>query len=220
MEKLKPQVSCLIAIVWFLFVLSVAGQDPSKPGTTGKDTEYANLLATVKGGDTAIDFKSLRMAYAGSSGYSSLGVDSKMRMKLIETVKAKKFDDVAKVAQEILKTNFLDMITHVYAATAYQSLKDKKKADYHQAVYLGLINSIVTGADGESPKTAYTVISVDEEYAVLNAYGLQRTANTVLDEGGHKYDVLTVTDKTTGVTSKVYFNIDLVWKGYDKVLKQ
>lgn len=203
----------LLAMALFAMTGAVSGQSSS-------DSEYEALLSKVKSGNTSVDFKALRMSYAASSGYSSVSIDPKLRLKLIDAVKAKKFDEVAKAAQDILKVSFLDMTAHIYASTAYEALKDKKKSEYHKAVYLGLINSIVTGADGESPKTAYVVISVDEENAVLNAYELQKSGSSSMEEGGHKYDVLTVTDKATGASSKVYFNIDLLAKGADKAVKQ
>ena len=104
------------------------------------------------------------------------------------------------------------MIAHLYASTAYEQLGDKKKFEFHKNIYLGLINSIVNGADGESPKTAYQVISVDEESAVLNAYELQKTGQETMAEGGHQFLVVAATDKANGAATKVYFNIDKVAK--------
>lgn len=146
----------------------------------------------------------------GQYVFRARGVDPKLRMKQVEAVKANKYDDTAKTAQEILKANIMDINTHAFAAGAYQELKDTKKYDYHQAVYLGLINSIVGGADGESTKAAYLVVSRDEMIAVLRAYDLQMTGSEELVEGTSRYQVLTANDKGNGGVSKVYFNIDMI----------
>lgn len=200
----------LFSLVLLCFAASLAA---------AQDAEYSRLLDKVKGGDTAIDYKALRLAAAGSSQFAAMTVDSKLRLRLIDAVKAKKFDEITKLSQEIMKVNFLDMNAHVYAATAYQAIKDKKKADFHQAVYVGLINSIVNSADGESMKTAYQVISLDEITSVLNAYELQKTQQETVSQDGRTYMLVTATDKATGGTSKVYFNVDLVAKTLEKITK-
>jgi hypothetical protein len=212
-------ISCLTAI--FLFSGTATAQRVVMDrADLAPDPEYTKLLGKLKGGDTAIDYKALRQAFARSGAPGSRGVDSKIRMKLAEAVKVKKYDEIASVSQEILKINFLDPNAHVYAATAYEALKDTKKYDYHQAVYLGLINSIVNGADGESTKTAYAVVSQDEIFAVLKAYELQRTASEPLTEGTSRYEVVTVTDKTNGAVSKVYFKMDLATRTAQAMMRQ
>jgi hypothetical protein len=105
-------------------------------------------------------------------------------------------------------------------AVAYRESGNNEKFDFHKAVYLGLVNSILAGADGKSAKTAYVVINVAEEYALLRALGLNRGDQALRTEDGHKFDVLTVTDpKNNDQKREVWFNIDAVWKGYEKMFK-
>jgi hypothetical protein len=166
---------------------------------------YDDLVAKARGGDANVDFKALRM---GSITSKSLGVDPKLRAKLTESIKAKKNDEVAKTAEEILKLDFVNPNLHVVAARAYQASGDTKKYQLHSNIYLGLVNSILKDGNGESAKTAYEVISEDEVAAVLTALELQRTSQVHLEEEGHKYMVVTATDRATNATSKVYFNVD------------
>jgi len=202
----------LFVVVVLANAVSAVAQGPMRPVEVPKDPEYTRLLDKLKNGDTGVDYKALRLAFARSGAPGVRGVDPKIRLKLAEAVKAKKYEEIAKTAQEILKIHFLDLNIHAVAAAAYEALKDTKKYNYHQAIYLGLINSIVNGADGESAKTAYIVVVPDEINAVLKAYELQRTANEMLTEGTSRYEVVTVTDKANGAVSKVYFNIDFMPK--------
>ena len=169
---------------------------------------YDDMVAKARGGDSKLDFKAMRVAFTGTKQFST-GVDPKLRTKLADSLKAKKFDDVVKTAQEILQTDFVNPNVHFIAARTYQSLKDEKRAQFHTGIYVGLVNSILNEGNGESTKTAYHIISEDEATAVLTALELRRTGETTLDEGGHKYNVVTVAD-ATNATAKVYFNIDKV----------
>ena len=104
-------------------------------------------------------------------------------------------------------------------AVAYRESGNTEKFDFHKAVYLGLVNSILDSGDGKSAKTAYIVIDVAEEYALLRALGLDRGSQALRTEGGHKYDLLTVTDPKNNDKKEIWFNIDAVWKGYEKIFK-
>jgi hypothetical protein len=169
---------------------------------------YDDLVAKARGGAANPDFKAMRIAFTGTKQFTS-GVDPKLRAKLADSLKAKKLDEVAKTAQEILNTDFVNPNVHLIAARVYQSLKDEKKAQFHTNVFIGLVNSIINEGNGESTKTAYHVISEDEATAVLAALELRRTSETAVEEGGHKYSVVTAAD-ATNATTKVYFNIDKV----------
>jgi len=167
---------------------------------------YDDMVAKVRGGDNNVDFRAMRMAFTQTQQFAT-GIDPKIRTKLADSLKAKKADEMVKAAQEILKTDFVNPNVHYLAARAYQMLKDEKKAQYHTAIYVGLVNSILKEGDGETAKTAYQVISEDEQTAVLTALELQRTGQSSTEEGGHRYTVVAVTDQAKA-SSKVYFNVD------------
>ena len=188
--------------------------------TAQKPDTYKELVTKLKAGDTKIDFKAIRIASLDSEEKDAGEADKELRRKATEALNAKKFKEAMKAGEEALKGGYLDIDTHLIMALAARGAGDKAKFEFHQAVYVGLINSILGSGDGKSTKTAYVVINVGEEYSVLTALELKRGSQAVLDEGGHKYDVLTATDPKTNESEKVYFNIDAVWKGYEKVFKK
>ena len=171
-------------------------------------TDYDQLLNKVKGGDLTVDFKALRFGFAEKTTPDSRVADLKLQTQMATLLNEKKFKDVLKIAETIHKTNFVDMNSHIMSAMAYQGLADAKKAKFHEAVYLGLVNSITKDADGNEPKTAYHVISVAEEYVLLNALELKRGSQAVESTGGSTYHVLTVTDPKNNESVKLYFNVD------------
>ena len=111
------------------------------------------------------------------------------------------------------------MNAHFVAFIANRDLGDTKRAEHHKVVFAGLLGSIMSGADGKTPASAYHVICVPEEYVLLSYLGHKKQSQALFNEGGSKFDILTVTDEK-GATQKLYFNIDVVWKGYEKLYKK
>ena len=193
-----------------ILVLCVAFSSIFAFAQGGKDASYNDMLGKLKGGDLTIDFKALRFAYADQTPTESRTADPKLQVQTVNLLKEKKFKDVIKLTEAIQKTNYVDMSSHMIAALAYEGMPDLKKSKFHEAIYVGLVNSVLKDCDGNSPKTAYHVISVAEEYVVLNALELKRGTQVVETVDGHNYHVQTANDKATNEVVKVYFNIDKI----------
>lgn len=208
----------LLLSVLFLFTSVSLAQTPAKTADTPAPS-YEDLVAKLKAGETGIDYKALRMAYTQTKNYSAYGTDAEEKNKLFKALSEKRYKDVLPVAEGILKTNYVDMNAHFTSFVAYRELGDAEKSEYHKTVFKGLIDSILNGADGKSAKTAYVVIYVPEEYVVLNYLGHKRGDQALVMEDGHRFDILTVTSESNE-TLKLYFNIDIVWKGYEKMFSK
>lgn len=193
-----------IILVGLLFG-TVYSQGPAERPSSG-EANYDQLVSKVRQGDLSIDFKALRFAFAKRPDANTEAADIKIQAAMIKAYNDKNYKEAIKLADGIQKTRFIDMNSHVIASMAHQGLGDAKKAKFHEAVYLGLINSILNGADGNSTKTAYIVINPAEEYVLLNALELARGKRESIIEEGRTYDVHTATDKTTNQTVKIYFS--------------
>ncbi len=205
---------CLTLVVG-LCSTGVVGQKADETSPAVGSKAYDELLSKVIRGDLTIDFKAFRHASAARPDHLTGLADTKPYVAMVKALNDKNFKEAVRIASEIQKTNFVDMNSHVVASMAYQGLGDAKKSKFHEGVYLGLVNSILNGGDGNSTKTAYVVISVAEQFALLDALDLKRASHTAITEDGRKYDVLTVSDKKTNETSTVFFNTDLVVKVKD-----
>lgn len=206
----------LISLCVALSAVAAAAQGPAPAAV--KSPIYNEMVAKVQAGDMSVDFKAMRFAYAENGGISVS--DPRVHGLMLKALNDKKYKDALKMADGIQKINYVDMNSHVIAAMAHQALGDAKKSKFHEAVYLGLVNSIVNTGDGNTAKTAYVVIALSEVPVVLNALELKPVSQSLVEEDGHKYGLLTVADKNTNETAKVYFNIDRAGKpAPDKAVK-
>ena len=205
--------------VLFVLTLTFAGLAQEKPVTekpaetsakyTAKD--YQELVAKLKGGDVNVDYKALRLAFTETEEYSYSGPDKTEQAKFLKPFGDKKYKDALKQAESFMEKNYVDANAHYVAYNSARELKDDKKAEFHKAVLLGLLNSIKSGNDGLSEKTPFYVITINEEYTLLTFLGYQRGSQSLRHSDGHTFDVLNATETKTGKKVEFFFNIDVVW---------
>lgn len=204
-----------LALLPVLFLFA-AGHGQTPPA---KEDAFKTLVAKLKAGETSVDFKALRLASVDSDADDAgAEADTDEYKKAATAFSNEKFKDAVSAGEKALKSGYLDIRTHLLLALANQKLKNTEKYEFHKAVYLGLVNSILKSGDGKSAQTAYVVIAVAEEYAILDALQLRRGSQSLQSKDGHQFDVLSATD-ANGKAVTLWFNIDIVWKGYDKLFK-
>jgi hypothetical protein len=197
----------------FVFLLFAAaafhGQSTSLTQSAKTADAYETLLAKLTGGDTKIDYTSLRLAYSRSKDANPYGADHDARRLMNEAVIEKRCDEAMKMADALLASIYVSADAHVAKSTCYRAAGDNGKADFHKAIYLGLINSILAKGDGNSTETAYTVITIEEEYAVMKALGYTAWEQTFVRQGEHTFNVVSGTDDRSKSSAKFYFNVDI-----------
>ena len=199
-----------LLIVFFLAtVATFYGQSTSLTQPAKTADAYETLLARLTGGDTKMDYTSLRLAYSRSKDANPYGANHDVRRQMNAAVIEKRCDDAIKMADAMLASIYLSPDAHVAKSTCYRAAGDNVKADFHKAIYLGLINSILAKGDGNSTDTAYTVITIEEEYAVMKALGYTAWAQTFVRQGEHTFDVVSGTDDRSKSSAKFYFNVDI-----------
>jgi hypothetical protein len=105
------------------------------------------------------------------------------------------------------------------AGACYAQKADVGKANFHRAVARGLEKSILDSGDGKSPKTAYIVVRVSEEYHVLRIFKLRLSMQSLVNADGHAFDMMTTKDES-GKEVVVYFQIDRVLAGLERQFKE
>lgn len=177
-------------------------QEPVPP------VSYETLLERVKKQDSTVDFKELRLAYTGTKLYDPYGGSLDARDAMFAALNAKENDKALAASEKLLAVNYLDINAHFVASVANTNLKRPEKSDYHKYVFQNLLKSIIHSGDGKTLETAFVVISVDEEYALLNFMGLRQVGHQKVEENGHDYDKMTAKNPKTEKTSIYYFNVD------------
>ena len=69
-----------------------------------------------------------------------------------------------------------------------------------------ILDSILESGDGNSPESAYVVINIIEEYAVLDHFGLRLSSQSLLNKDGRVYDVIVGTAED-GTERDFYFDV-------------
>lgn len=182
---------------------------------------YKKLLKKALKFDTTLDFKKLRMAYAKTSFYNPYDTTyKKIKEEMMTALKAKQYKRAIKLANSILKTNFLNPDAHLICFYAYKDLKDKKNARFHNFILNGIVASILKSGNGKTPASAYKVISINEEYAVLGSLSLNVLKQQLIRKDGNNYDKMIVKSKKTGKTFDVYFNVNIPLNWMTKQMKK
>ena len=192
-----------------------AAQAPETAGKPAPQREYQALLAKMKKSDPTLDFDRLRWLRTQLDTYGPGSEDHPYEyFKTGNTIEAQA------LAENILAENELDLEANVTAAEIADQKKDAATAAYHRYVVQGLLDSVLRSGDGKSPETAYKVIAVSEEHAVLRHLGLQPRTQLLLEIGGRAYDLFRTVDAEGQPAREVYFDVDAIEKGVDRKLSR
>lgn len=186
----------------------------AKPSASEAQKKYDAMLEKAKKGEGAVDYKALRFAYFETPGYSPL-VGMLVYRSLWTQVMQQNWAEAAKQAESVLEKNYVDANAHMVASIAYREQGDAEKAKLHRRWADGLLDSIKSGGDGKSAETAWHVISVSEEYAVMRSMSLRAVGQSLVNEKGHAYDVLKTIDPKNAEAT-FYFNIDKPFSAYGR----
>ena len=128
--------------------------------------------------------------------------------KIDEYWNAGNYEELSKYADDLLEMNplLLDDLSKVAIAN-YQMRKMK---EFHRlnAVYFGIIESILATGNGRNYDSAYVVMSPNDEYDILNYIGRQSRGQALHKSDGHSYDILDTINENEE-EKDIYFNIDM-----------
>jgi hypothetical protein len=197
----RSQLLFRIVIMVCCITLVYAKDDPNAAN------DYKKALKQIKAGDLKIDFKALRLDCAASK-YSCEG-DAERKKKINALLNEKKFDEALKETGKALEKAFVDMDLQYFSYIANTELKNRDKAEFHKALFDGLLNSIRERKRGQSKKDAFVIINVREEDVFLKFSGMQVLQKRVLNVDGHYYDEIVCLDMDTLEDITIYFNLDI-----------
>jgi hypothetical protein len=194
-----------VAILFFtlLPIISTAEVAPS---------EYATLLAVLKGGNTNIDYGRLRVTYMESPEYKNAKDTTKEEKAMEVALGAKDYAGALKNAEAVLSNEYVNMDAQFVAYVANKETGATDQAEFHRAVFHGLVDSIFKSGDGKSPEKAWVVIKVHEEYVILRVLGYRPSEQALVNKDGHAYDEMTVKNQDDGTEAKFFFNVDIPMK--------
>lgn len=155
------------------------------------------------------DFAALREAYVESDIYEPTAHFSYHKL-IGQTNSAEDFDDVARFCERTLEANPMDLEVRMLLDYAYNQLEQHDLSARHHAFVVGMLQAIFNSGDGRSLENAWDVVAVSEEYTLLSVMGLRMERQSLVEEGGGFYDVLSVMPNNSEGNStplELYFNI-------------
>jgi hypothetical protein len=203
-----------LVVLGLLAVVALPPAIAAPFAVSDQPSEYATLLASLKAGNTSIDYTRLRLSYMDSPERKAAKDTSNSEKAMFEELDKKGYPAALKDAEAVLESDYVNIDAHFVALVANQEMGAMDKAEFHRTVFRGLINSIRNSGDGKSPETAWVVITVHEEYVILRVLGFRPSQQSLLSQNGHSYDVMKVKNAEDGTEQTFYFNVDIPFKHY------
>ena len=154
---------------------------------------YPLLIERFLDFDTSFTETEFRYIYYGSiySDYYSPYRTSDNEKRFIEKFNQKKFEEAITYGNEVLKENPVNLRFLFRMFICYQELHDITTAYQYASMYYPLLNVILHSGDGRSKQTAFVVVSVSDEYVILNELELTWTTQAL----SGRTDIFTVKRK-------------------------
>jgi hypothetical protein len=189
--------------------------DPQK--TESDNSEYHQLVERVKHGDMKVDFIRLRDVFAQRLCDDKVKTESPDRAAFVAAFEAKEYAKAVELVEGVLDYEFVHLGLHRAAEDAYRQLNNQTKADFHKAVADKLLNALLTSGDGKTAETAYRVLTIREEYFIMNQLGYKVSMQALIVEKDKAYDLLSGRDAKTDKEVSLYFDISSFFGGCKRV---
>lgn len=176
----------------------------------GPEHEFQQLLAKAKDDPEKADFRGLRLAFAKTDAYRPYAKDELDTAPVDQELKNGERAAALLALDRTLEGRWMDPAAHAFAADVCERIGERKRAKMHGVFLEKIVDTILGAGDGRSFEKAWPVLSVGEEYLILDAYGFRgRRKQALVHHEGHRYDVHTFTDESSGRELKIYFNVDV-----------
>ncbi|SRR6266404_1444106 len=159
-------------------------------------------------------FTRLRFDTAQKHGFAPIWKSDSDRKKIQEAYQAGELDAVLSLSDAWLKRVPIDADVHLMVAMCYKEKGDLVSMCQHLNVFYGLLGSIASGGDGLSEQTAFKVVSLDEEYSLIQETG-GKVKNQKLVGNIDRLEV----ERRGGKTVTLYFDVSVHLKALAKSLE-
>ncbi len=171
---------------------------------------YDALVAKAETDGLSVDYTALRVAYAASDRNDPLGFSMDRNIGvMMNAMNGGDCDKALENSERVLKASFINILAHLVRSECLNKRGELARAAREDTIIGGLRDSIFLSGDGDTKKTAFVVVTLDEERFVLLTKGLKETQQALIQDEGHSYDRVEGTSKD-GTTKSLYFQIDAI----------
>ncbi len=146
----------------------------------------------------------MRMAYAARPDFDGFWNLEPEREAVMAAIQSKDFPKATALAKTWLEKFPIDAEIHYLRAHFLKKAGDIAGSMYHFHCFYGLMRSITSSGDGKTPKTAWKVISVSEEYALLNENDAELIDQSLVDSCDKMHVRL-----SNGTETDLYFDVSI-----------
>jgi len=173
--------------------------------------DYAALITAAKDGDPGTDYTAMRQAYAMVADYDPFGDKTNILMRDGQAAYvAKNCKTALEKFKAAIALNFTLSDAHALSADCLEQAGDKAGEAREEAIAQGLFNSLISSGDGNSPATAFRIVTMHEETVILAVAGVNGTKKTVITTDQGPVEKIDITDQQTGKKGAVFFNTGVV----------
>ncbi len=177
-----------------LLVLTLASLSRAEPKAAPKVPAFPS----------ADDYTALRMAFAAKPDFSPFWNMDTERSAIFTAIRSKDFPKAIALAKPWLEKVPVDAEVHYLCGHFLKKTGDIPGSMYHFHCFYGLMRSITSTGDGKSVKTAWKVISVSEEYALLNEIDAELIDQSLVDNCDKMHVKL-----PNGTETDFYFDVSI-----------
>ncbi len=176
--------------------------------------DYAALVTAAQDGDPGTDYTAMRQAYAMISSYDPYGEKTNTLMRDGQAAYvAKDCKTALEKFRAAIALDFTISDAHALAADCLEQAGDKTGEKREEAIAQGLFDSLIISGDGESPDTAFRIVTLHEEEVMLAVAGLNGTGRTLLTTEQGPVDKISITDAKSGEKGQIFFNLSTIMIG-------
>ena len=186
-----------------------------------KDSEfyYPELLRRFEAADVTLTPEQAYYFYYGTAtrpDYNPYKLNNYKEMNEAlsgDKVTEEDWRKAAQVIERELQSDPTNLRFHFYKQMVYSNLYGHESQEYHDAVFQvrTLLSAIMASGDGRSKKTAIHVISVTDEYGVMDILGVSPKMQSLIHDKDQSYDLMELKENEYGLES-LYFNITVCVK--------
>lgn len=183
--------------------------------TVSNENTYKDLLKRCEANDTTLNDKDYSILYFGQlfqKSYNPYATSEKST--IIKSLKAKEYEKAFELCKKVLQTNPVSLYAMEYLYSAGKALgKPEPELKNYATRYWKLLKMIASTGDGQGKETAFHVISVDDEYHLMNKYfeveGFKQ--QSLVNSDKNSYDLMEFTSSNYYKGTKMYFDITQIF---------
>ncbi|MBX3044373.1 MAG: DUF4919 domain-containing protein [Candidatus Kapabacteria bacterium] len=187
------------------------------------DYFYPKLFERYSENDTTLTLDEFRRLYYGHAlqPYYNPNIsrtdDSARTLKDLLRNRSNDFGRLNNLCKFVLRLDPFWIDALYILSISSEMLGDLETSEYAVYKHTMLLRTILQSGDGRSYQSAFTILSISDEYSLLNALGLKFKEQALMHNDGKPYDYLAVEPDDELEIEGLYFNIELFFgKGLSK----